>query len=144
MSDWGRFEKCCNCIRLDVATRLIGVSCLLVSLGKSSQVMEDTQFSRSGAEEFLLTLYVKNVPSFDENISNTCLPPPTVTVIISGYNLNAVGLFLFYLVKLEDVRNFILDDLYGKVLFLTFTTLFCVCKLTRNSTLHYSSYRHSD
>merc|ERR1711874_403372 len=55
MSDWGRFEKCCNCIRLDVATRLIGVSCLLVSL----------------------------------------------------------GLFLFYLVKLEDVRNFILDDLYG-------------------------------
>ena len=105
---------------------MIGVSCLLVSLGKSSQVMEDTQFSRSGAEEFLLTLYVKNVPSFDENISNTCLPPPTVTVIISGYNLNAVGLFLFYLVKLEDVRNFILDDLYGKVLFLTFTTLFCV------------------
>ena len=25
-----------------------------------------------------------------------------------------LGLFIFYLVKLEDVRDFILDDLYGK------------------------------
>jgi len=55
MSGWSKLDKCCNCLRLDLATRLIGIFGLLSTL----------------------------------------------------------GLFIFYLVKLEDVRDFILDDLYG-------------------------------
>jgi len=55
MAGWSKLDKCCSCLRLDLATRLIGIFGLLSTL----------------------------------------------------------GLFVFYLVKLEDVRDFILDDLYG-------------------------------
>ena len=107
MPDWSKLESCCGCLRLDLATRLIGTFGLLSTLGRWSQ----HPASAGG---------VSRVMALRRNISNTptaSLVPLSLQFFSSIFICKQrflLGLFIFYLVKLEDVRDFILDDLYGK------------------------------
>jgi hypothetical protein len=81
----GRFRltKCCCCLSLDQGAKVVGAVLLLFSLGKCSKIYKLVWSNKIHQ--------IKN----------------------KKFKITISGVYIFYLIKIEDFWDFVLDDLYG-------------------------------
>ena len=118
MGHWSKLERCCCCISLEVGTRIIGAVFLLISLGEMFTVLQLN-------DELLANIKCPPLPSYNLRVSIFIffLPkgkyrsPKYTEQSTTQTNLWRIlffisALFGGYLVKLEDIRLFVLDGLF--------------------------------